>query len=54
MGAAEALGGSLKDGVEHTLGTGVQLGVPHPQNRPSLVRKKAIAPNIAITGAALC
>ena len=48
MGAAEALGGSLKDGVEHTLGIGVQLGVPHPQNRPPFVRKKAIAPNIAI------
>ena len=48
MGAAEALGGPLKVGVEHTLGIGVQLGVPHPQNRPSFVRKKAIAPNIAI------
>jgi len=48
VGAAEALGGSLKDGVEHTLRIGVQLGVPHPQNGPSLVHKKAIAANIAI------
>jgi len=48
VGAAEALGGSLNDRVEHTLGIGVQLAVPYPQNGPSLVRKKAIAANIAI------
>jgi len=46
VGAAEALGGSLKDGVEHTLGIGVQLGVPHPQNRPSFACQKSVASNV--------
>jgi hypothetical protein len=49
VGAAEALGGPLHDSVEHPVRIGVQLRVPHPQNRPTLVRQEGVAPNIALT-----
>ena len=48
MGAAEALGGSLHDHLEHAVGIGVQLSVPNPQNRPSFAGEECIAPNVAI------
>jgi hypothetical protein len=48
VGTAKAFGGSLHDQIEHTIGVGVQLGIPNPQNRPALAGQKGIAPNIAL------
>jgi hypothetical protein len=48
VGAAEALGGAPHDRIEHPRRISVHLSIPYPQNRPSLLSKKGVPPQIAI------
>ena len=47
MGAVEALGGSLYDGIEHAVGVFVRLVVPDAKDRPALLLQMGVAPGIA-------
>jgi len=43
VGAAEALGGSIRDRPKYSLGVLVQLVVPEAQNGPAFLLKKCIS-----------
>lgn len=43
MGAAEALGGSVHDGIEHAIRVVIQFAVPDPQNRPTFPGEERVA-----------
>jgi len=47
VGAAEALGGLLRDCPEYTLRIFVQLIVPNAQDRPGFLLKKCVPPPVA-------
>jgi hypothetical protein len=48
VGAAEALGGSIHDGLKDTLRIVIELIVPEPQDVPAMLPQENVAPLIAL------
>jgi hypothetical protein len=47
VGAAEALGGSVDDGLENAVWIVIERVVPDAHHRPAFLLKEAVAPSVA-------
>ena len=48
MGAAEALGGSIRDRLKNAFGIAVEFVVPDPNDDPTFLSKELVAPPVPL------